>query len=209
MEFSAAFTTAFLIFVGMAETICQKNIRRRTPFLTLMVCGLLSIVLLVQLRFPWLLALVERNAVQIFKGEWWRFVTAPLFQDGWIVGGVTNIVALFFIGNLVEQVRTRRVWLLVGIVGTLVAEFSGLWLQPRGAGNSISTCSLAGYLALVRLRSPMPAASKILRIAAGICVLLLMGTGDVHGVAGITGALLGMIRLDGSSENPLPSASKG
>jgi membrane associated rhomboid family serine protease len=201
MEVTAVFTAAFLVFAGVAEAISQKDIRRRTPLLTLAVCGLLSILLLLQLRFPWLLVITERNAAQIFHGDWWRFVTAPFFQDGWIVGGGTNIVAMFFIGNLVEQIKSRKDWLLIIIVGTLMAEFVGLWWQPRGAGNSISTCSLAGYLITVRFRSPTPTVAKILRFIAGVCALLLLIAHDIHGIAGMTGILVGMLGLHRTPED--------
>ena len=73
--------------------------------------------LIAQLRFPQLLILLERNTTRVVDGEWWRIVTALYFQDGWIIGGLTNIVALFFIGNLVEQIRSRRDWILMSIVG--------------------------------------------------------------------------------------------
>lgn len=152
--------------------------------------------LIAQLRFPQFLFLLERNTTKVVVGEWWRMITALFFQDGWIIGGLTNIVALFFIGNLVEQLRSRRDWLLISIVGALVAECVALRWQPIGAGNSIATCSLAGSLIAVRPPSQMPTQSKIQRIIAITSCLVLVAAGDVHGVAGMAGILLGVLRSD-------------
>jgi membrane associated rhomboid family serine protease len=134
MEFPAVLTLVFLSSAWVGEAICQKDKRRTTPTLTLMACALLTMCLIAQLRFPQLLILLERNTAKIVDGEWWRLITALFFQDGWIIGGLTNIVALFFVGDLVEQIRSRRDWLLISIVGALVAECVALRWQPIGAG---------------------------------------------------------------------------
>jgi rhomboid protease GluP len=194
MDFSAVFTMVFLSSAWVAETICQKDKKRKTPTLTLTVCGLLTICLVAQLRFPHLLILLQRNTAKIVvEGEWWRILTALFLQDGWVIGGLTNIVALFFIGSLVEQVRSRRDWLLISIVGALVTECVALRWQPIGAGNSIATCSLAGSLIALRPLSQTPARSKILRIVAITSCLVLVATGDVHGIAGMVGIFLGLL----------------
>jgi rhomboid protease GluP len=196
MDFSAAFTMVFLSSAWVSEAICQKDKKRKTPTLTLTVCGLLTICLVVQLRFPLLLILLQRNTAKIVEGEWWRILTALFFQDGWIIGGLTNIVALFFIGSLVEQVRSRRDWLLIGIVGALVTECVALRWQTIGAGNSIATCSLAGSLIALQALSQMPARSKILRVVAITSCLVLVAAGDVHGIAGMAGIFLGLLLLN-------------
>jgi rhomboid protease GluP len=196
MEFPAVLTLVFLSSAWVGEAICQKDKRRTTPTLTLMACALLTMCLIAQLRFPQLLILLERNTAKIVDGEWWRLITALFFQDGWIIGGLTNIVALFFVGDLVEQIRSRRDWLLISIVGALVAECVALRWQPIGAGNSIATCSLAGSLISFRPPSQMPPRSKILRIFASTSCLVLVATGDVHGVAGMAGILLGVLIPD-------------
>jgi rhomboid protease GluP len=194
MDLPAVVTMIFLASVWVAEAICQKDTRRRRPIVTWTACGLLTMCLIAQLRFPQLLILFERNTTRILHGEWWRIVTALFFQDGWIVGGVTNIVSLFFIGKLVEQIRSRQDWLLAAFVGALAGELVALRWQPIGAGNSIATCSLAGFLIGVRPLSQMRAASKIPRIFAIAISLLLAADRDLHGVAGIVGILLGVLR---------------
>jgi rhomboid protease GluP len=193
MEISAILAMAFLCLAWIAEKVCPRDEARRVPFLTLTVCGVLTICLLAQLRFPWLLPLLERNAAKVAAGEWWRIVTALFFQDGWIPGGVTNIIALFFIGSLVEEVRSRWEWLLISMVGALIAACVALRWQPIGAGNSIATCSLAGSLVTLRPLSAMPRRSKVLRVIATAICIVLLAVGDVHGVAGMAGILLGSV----------------
>ena len=193
MEMAIVLTMVFLTVSWIAEAICLKGARWRTPSLTLIACGLLLVCLIAQLSFPGLLVLFERDTTRILAGEWWRMGTALFFQDGGLVGGLTNIVTLFWIGNVVEQVRSRWYWLLISIAGALIAECFALRWQPVGAGNSVATCSLAGSLIMNRPFSRVPTVSKVLRAVAILIVLLLVAAHDVHGVAGMTGILLSVL----------------
>ena len=183
----------FLTVSWIAEAICLQGTRWRTPSLTLTACGLLLFCLVAQLACPWLLIVFERDTTRILAGEWWRIGTALFFQDGWLVGGLTNIVTLFCIGNVVEQVRSRWYWLLISIAGALVAECFALRWEPVGAGNSVATCALAGSLIMNRPFSRVPTVSKVLRAGAILIVLLLVAAHDVHGVAGMTGIFLSVL----------------
>ena len=197
MEFSAVFTLVFLSSAWVGEAICQKDKRQITPTLTLTACGLLTMCLIAQLRFPQLLFLLERNTIKVVDGEWWRLITALFFQDGGIIGSLTNIVALFFIGNLAEQIRNRRDWLLISyFVGALVAECVALRWQPSVQAIRLRPARYSGSLISFRPPSQMPPRSKILRIFAITSCLVLVATGDVHGVAGMAGILLGVLIPD-------------
>jgi rhomboid protease GluP len=143
--------------------------------------------------FPNLLVLFQRDATRIFAGEWWRMVSALFFQDGGLIGGLTNIAALFWIGAAVEQVRSRRNWLAIGFAGALIAECAALRWQPVGAGNSVFTCSLAGSLITSGRFSQAPTSSKILRAAAVLVAVLLITAHDLHGIAGVAGIVLGRL----------------
>jgi rhomboid protease GluP len=128
------------------------------------------------------------------KGEWWRILTAVFFQDGWLVGGLMNIVLLLAIGSLCEQVWSRSDWLMISIAGALIGELLGLRWEPAGAGNSIGTCALAGSLIALRPFRNRSALSRLMRsLAAAIC-LLLVALGDIHGAAALTGWLVGLTR---------------
>ena len=101
-----------------------------------------------------------------------------------------------------ERVRSRRFWLIVSMVGASIGECFGLKWQPIGAGNSVVTCALAGSLILSRPFAGATLVSKISRCAAVSLAVLLASIRDMHGVAGVTGVLLGLmiptqgIRLD-------------
>jgi len=161
----------------------------------LVCCGILVCCLIAQLLHPELLSVCQRDASRIFAGEYWRIVTALFFQDGWITGGVTNILALFWIGALVEQLQDKRSWLIVSAIGALVAEAFALYWQPVGAGNSIATCSLTGFLIVARPISTVSGRSKLLRLLSAIVLVLLLAARNLHGVAGVTGAVLGALIL--------------
>jgi hypothetical protein len=64
--------------------------------------------------------------------------------SGWLdYRRLDNILLLFAIGNLTEQVRSRPDWLIIAARGAVVGELVGLHREPVGAGNSIVTCSTA------------------------------------------------------------------
>jgi hypothetical protein len=187
---------AFLLFLVSAwagAAIHLKNTRRRKPILTMSLCGFLVSSLIAQLLFPQLLRAFRRDATCIFAGEWWRIATALIFQDGWLIGGISNIATLFWIGSAVEQVRSRWNWLVIGFTGALFAECVALWWQPSGAGNSVFTCSLAGSLVSMRPFCGVSLTSWILRFAAMAVACLLVASRDIHGAAGIAGIVLGML----------------
>jgi rhomboid protease GluP len=196
MEIPTVLTMAFLAAAWIAEAICLKDARWRTPILTLTVCGLLLSCLIAQLSFPGLLIFFERDTTRIVAGERWRIVSALFFQDGWIIGGLTNIVTLFWIGNVVEQVQSRWYWLLVSIAGALAGECFALRWQPVGAGNSVATCSLAGSLIMNRPFSRVPTLSKALRAGAMVVACFLVAARNLHGVAGMAGILLSVLVSD-------------
>jgi rhomboid protease GluP len=193
-----AISLLFLAFAWVAEAIRLTHAQLRKPILTWCGCGLLLATLISQLAFPQLLALFQRDATRIFAGEWWRVLSALFFQDGGLIGGLTNILTLFWIGSAVEQVRSRWNWLAVGLAGALIAECAALRWQPVGAGNSVFTCSLAGSLITSGRFSRLPNPSKILRVAAILVAFFLVAAHDLHGVAAMAGIVLGWLIHNGT-----------
>ena len=92
----------FLICTVAAAGLAPHVLPRRLPVTTLAVCALLSAFLIAQLLEPVLLAALQRDSGKIFAGEWWRLVTALFVQDGWVAGGLFNILSLLVIGSLAE-----------------------------------------------------------------------------------------------------------
>lgn len=159
----------------------------RIPLVTLALALAIVACLLLQLRFPDLLNHMRRDADAVRHGELWRILTALFFQDGWIVGGVFNIVCLLAVGAVAERRLGRRRWLLLYFGGGLLVELLALLLQPVGAGNSIANFSLAGALlfgATHRGRAPV----RVLGVVGFVPALLLLSLADVHGAATFVGA---------------------
>jgi len=193
---------AFWILAIIAGSGQIRDWNKRLPLLTLSMSAVLAACLALQFLEPWLLPFVQRNASTILSGQWWRMGTALFFQDGWFVGGVSNIVALLVIGALAEQMLARWRWLVVYTAGGLAAETIALAWQPVGAGNSIAICALAGVLLVAPLidRSRWPlelrriaSGSVAVRVLAASAVLVLLLRHDVHGVGALAGAMLGVV----------------
>jgi hypothetical protein len=198
---------AVLLFMASAwgaQAILKRDTKGRKPILTLSVCVVLASSLIAQLLFPQLLVHFRRDATRIFAGDWWRIATALLFQDGWLLGGLSNIATLFWIGSTVEQVRSRWNWLLIGFSGALLAECVALRWQPSGAGNSVFTCSLAGSLLFMPPYSEVSPASWIPKIAAVGFACFLVINRDLHGVAGIAGIVLGALLKEDEAHKSKP-----
>jgi membrane associated rhomboid family serine protease len=85
------------------------------------------------------------------EGDWWRSFTALFVQDGGVAGTVSNLGFLLVLGVLAEQVLGRRQWLACYFGAGLVGELAGYAWQPRGAGNSVAICGLAGALTVALL----------------------------------------------------------
>ena len=83
---------------------------------------------------------------QGLHGDWWRSFTALLVQDGGVAGSISNLVFLLVLGAMAEQVLGAGRWLVCYLGAGLVGELAGYVWQPRGAGNSVAICGLAGAL---------------------------------------------------------------
>jgi hypothetical protein len=172
--------------------------RKGVPVLTVTFCTLTATGLVLQLIYPQLPQLFERNAAEVLSGEWWRLVTALFFQDGGLVGGVANIAALVFVGGWAEQILAPLEWVGVYWIGALGAGLVGLAWQPIGAGNSIAICSLAGALVV-----GWPAAERnrwLLvgwRVFAAVGAAILLARRDIHGFAFVAGVVVYVIFRSG------------
>jgi rhomboid protease GluP len=210
MNLWIALTSGFRGVVWLEASFRLREKPRRPPALTLTACLVLAACLLVQLRYPQALELFDRNAGEIRVGEWWRLLTALFFQDGWLAGGSVNILLLFAIGNLAEQVRSRPEWLLIAAGGALAGELLGLRWEPVGAGNSIVTCALAGSLIQLRSFRKASVSSKLLWITAIAISSVLITRRDIHGAAAAIGFLVGLtkpVRIRPRRENLCVTAS--
>lgn len=140
---------------------------RRLPVLTgaLWVLGVVFGV--AGLVRPSVLAALQRTP-EALHGEWWRWLTSLLVQDGGVAGTVSNLLFLLVVGAAAEQVRSRRALLGLYLVAGLAGQVAGQLWQPFGGGNSVAICGLAGGLAWAIDRPAAPP-------WAGVAALLWLG----------------------------------
>jgi membrane associated rhomboid family serine protease len=123
---------------------------RRLPWLTLAVAVVTGVMLVVQETVPGTLGHLERTPAA-WHGDWWRWVTPMLVQDGHWAGGISNLVGLLLLGTAAEQVVRRPGWLGFYVGGGLVGQVFGHYWQPVGGGNSVANCGLAALCVAVAL----------------------------------------------------------
>jgi membrane associated rhomboid family serine protease len=169
----------------------------RRPVLTGAVFVVTAAALIAQLADSSLLGQVQRDAAAIDAGQWWRLLTGMFFQDGGIIGGVFNLVALAVVGTLAEWSLGRVRWFVLYFGCGLFGQFlSYLWLNPVGAGNSMCVAGLLGALAVVVLRLRRAEPPRGLYLAAVlIAPLAVLDTvlHDNHGMPALLGVVLAVL----------------
>jgi rhomboid protease GluP len=168
--------------------------RRRSavPALTFGILVILVVCAAAQLRFPSLLSLSERSPM-VERGQVWRLLTAPWFQDGGLSGTMLNLILLVAIGWAAESELKRRCWIGAYVFGGLAGGVAGLAWQPIGAGNSIAVLGVAGALFAARMLRAESPRQRLHRAWPLFVCLLMAGLRDIHGLAALAGALTGLI----------------
>jgi membrane associated rhomboid family serine protease len=147
-----------------------------------------------QFVFPALLPALQRDGARIAQGEWWRLITALGVQDGGLGGAVFNLVSLLLIGLVAERLLGAGRVALLFFLGGIVAEVVALAWQPLGAGNSVGNFSLAaGMVVFCLRRRPAPLPARIAALLAFAAYVVLAGLRDIHGAAGLAGAVLALL----------------
>ncbi|NLE78032.1 MAG: rhomboid family intramembrane serine protease [Rhodococcus sp.] len=141
---------------------------------------------------PSLLDFFERDPAQIRDGQWWRILTSALVQDGGLFGTVANLAVLAVVAPIAVQFwgAWRAVVLLV--LGQVIFGLLTAFVFPSvGAGNSAATFTLAASMVGVVVTAH--ASRRELCLAAGVvlCGVLLVLVDDAHGLAVLTGTMLG------------------
>jgi rhomboid protease GluP len=174
----------------------------RTPWLTLLVLVVTSVVTGAMLVRPEIGTTLQRDPAML-HGEWWRFVTTWLvLTDGWTQIALNSIALLIF-GTLVERGQGRAWWIVVYVVAGLVGEIAGIFWQPIGGGNSVAICGLIGLFSVglaARTNLPPPVRGGSFGIWGALGVWLTTRA-DIHGAALLAGfAVGGAWRLLGRRE---------
>jgi membrane associated rhomboid family serine protease len=149
---------------------------QRAPVATVVVFVVTAITSILGLVRPGVLAALQRTP-QGLHGDWWRSLTSLFVQDGGVVGTISNLAFLLVLGALAEQVLGTRQWLVCYFGAGLVGELAGYAWQPRGAGNSVAICGLAGALGVALLaEAPVPRLAPVVLLYWCGALLALLWT---------------------------------
>ena len=185
--------SAFLHSRSAQPDLASKATTHSVPAVTLLLVLVVTIPTTLQFFFPLLLVVLQRDSTRFVNGEWWRLVTPLVVQDGGMTGALFNLVSLFLVGSVAEQLWAKRDTLLVFFTGGIVGEMVGFAWQPIGAGNSLGNFSLAASIAiacLIRRSSRMVRIASCLALGADVVLLALR---DIHGAAALAGAFLAFV----------------
>jgi rhomboid protease GluP len=167
------------------------------PVLTAVAVALVAAGLVVQLSWsPWL-ADLERNRHAVAAGQWWRLGTSLVAQDGGGPGGLSNLLALAFVGTVAEWTLGRPRWLLAVVAGVIAGQVAGLVLDVNGAGNSIAVVALGAALSVDALLMRGDRLDRVLAAVALLASLLLVAQRDIHGFAALGGVVVGLTTYRG------------
>jgi membrane associated rhomboid family serine protease len=130
----------------MGQALVRRRLGlRRFPVVTAVVFAVTAVTSVLGLAEAEVLAAWQRTPEGL-HGDWWRSFTSLLVQDGGVPGTLSNLCFLAVLGALAEQVAGRWRWLVAYLGAGLIGELAGYAWQPRGAGNSVAVCGLAGLL---------------------------------------------------------------
>ena len=170
-----------------------KSATFRLPWATLVLLLVVGVPTTLQFFFPVLLPLLQRDTSQILQGEWWRIVTALFAQDGGVAGAVFNVVSLLLVGAVAEQFWDSRQIFALFFVGGILAQVIAFAWQPIGAGNSVANFNLAAGIAVSCILRRPPRPIQFLALLPFVIYLVLIALRDIHGPAGMIGAVLALI----------------
>jgi hypothetical protein len=169
----------------MGQALVRERLGfRRFPLVTAVVFTAAAATSVLGLMLPQVLEALERTP-QGLHGDWWRTLTSLFVQDGGVLGTLSNLLFLLLLGVLAERLAGPR-WWLAAYFGAGLAGYA--W-QPRGAGNSVANCGLAGLL-VVALLSIRWGTGPLLAGIAGAAAVAMLAATDIHGAALAAGILL-------------------
>ncbi|ANS26946.1 rhomboid family intramembrane serine protease [Rhodococcus opacus] len=190
---SAVLLAVVLVLATLLGSTRIGEVRLTRPPRTAVVLWLLiAVPSLLQFVVPAVLDALERDPTQIRDHQWWRIVTSVAVQDGGLAGTVVNLLVLAWVAPLAVRVWGGARAVLLFVASQIIFGLFTAFLFPSpGAGNSGATLALAASLAgLVVMQSKerraLAASGSI--VVAGV---LLVVVDDAHGLAVLTGALLG------------------
>ena len=126
----------------------------------------------------------------VANGEWWRLITAAFLHYGPVHLGL-NMLSLYFVGSVLEQVIGRWRYLLLYFVSGLAGSAGALVVTPNAptAGASGAIFGVLGGLLILERRGHIGTGGQVL----GLIVLNLVFTFAIPGISigGHIGGLAG------------------
>ncbi|WP_307828274.1 rhomboid family intramembrane serine protease [Antrihabitans sp. YC2-6] len=157
--------------------------------------SLIAVPSLLALVAPGLIKGLERTPGLItYDDEWWRVVTSVLVQDQGVVGTAVNLLVLAAVVVIADPIwGTARMFTVFACSHILFGLLATYVFPTSGAGSSAATAALAS--SIVGLVSVLEPSRRDLWLAlavslTGVALLVLQ---DVHGVAVLTGVVVGAV----------------
>ncbi|MFC9834730.1 rhomboid family intramembrane serine protease [Rhodococcus sp. NPDC127530] len=189
---SAVLFAVVLVLATLLGSTRIGEVRLTRPPRTAVVLWLLiAVPSLLQIVVPAVLDALERDPTQIRDHQWWRIVTSVAVQDGGLAGTVVNLLVLAWVAPLAVRVWGGVRAVLLFVASQIIFGLFTAFLFPSpGAGNSGATLALAASFAGLVMQSKQ---RRVLAASGGIVLagVLLVVVDDAHGLAVLTGALLG------------------
>jgi membrane associated rhomboid family serine protease len=116
----------------------------------------------------------------VANGEWWRLITAAFLHYGPVHLGL-NMLSLYFVGSILEQIVGRWRYLLLYLVSGIAGSAGALVITPNSptAGASGAIFGVLGALFILERRGTIATGGQVL----GLIVLNLLFTFAIPGIS--------------------------
>jgi membrane associated rhomboid family serine protease len=184
--------------VAAADRRSQAVTWLRSIPVTLAVTAVTLGFFVVQLAWPPLLELLQRDGSAVADGQWWRLVTSMLLHGGGWAHVLFNLLGIVLVGAAVERGLGWWRWLIIYVVAGVGAGALQVAVYPEAldSGASGGLAGLIGALALLLIRGRRASAASMAFAAfftTYLAALLWLGpiAGAVMGsaAAGIVGTV--------------------
>ncbi|AWK73674.1 rhomboid family intramembrane serine protease [Rhodococcus oxybenzonivorans] len=186
------FVVVLVLSVLLGQVLVGYRLPGNPPRTAVVLWSVVAVPSLLQFVFPAILDAFDREPDRIRDDQWWRIVTSVAVQDGGIAGTLLNLAVLAWVAPLAVKVWGSARTVLLFVAGQVIFGLFTAFLFPSsGAGNSGATLTLAASIAGLMVMQSKE--WRALALSAGVVLagVLLVAVGDAHGLAVLTGALLG------------------
>jgi membrane associated rhomboid family serine protease len=165
--------------------------RARIPIATIVLWITTALVTTLQILFPPVANLLQRDRAALSGGQWWRLLTPLLVHpEGWPQLAF-DLPSLLVCGAISEQVwGSSRLWLVYFLSG-FAGEIAGYAWAPESGGSSVGTAGLLGSLLMRMTLQPSRPPHRLGGVIGLLSAVALTLGRDLHGPPLLVGAVLG------------------